>query len=94
MKIAFDGLSYLQKIRIAQAEIDCCPNTMVMDMLNDEEVWEDIKNHPSYVLGCIEKEIYLSKGLLNDAEYEVKAKYAYSIYMSVKNVLDKGERLT
>lgn len=94
MKTEFDDLSYLQKIRIIQAEVYCCPNTMVMDMLNEEEVWEDIRKHPSYVLGCAEKEVYLSKDLLNEAEYEIKAKYAYSIYKSVKSVLDKGSELT
>lgn len=89
----YEDLSYLQKTRIIQQEVDCCPNTYVMDVLDDEEMWDEIKQHPSWLKAQPHSDPYLWKDLMNDAEYDVKAKWALSVYNAVKAVLDKGEDL-
>jgi len=66
-----------------------------MDILNDEDVWDEIKQHASYLRADSYKDDpYAWKDYLNDAEYDVKAKWALSVYNAVKAVLDKGENLT
>ena len=92
-KMKFEDLSYLQKLRIAQADIDCCENTYIFDILNDEEVWDEIKQHPDWIRAAPETDPYVWKDLMNEAEWDVKAKYAFSIYKAVKSILDKGEAL-
>lgn len=89
----FEELSYLQKIRIVQQAIECCENTYVLDILNDEEIWDEIKQHPSWLAAQPNQDPYIWKDLMNDAEWDVKAKWALSVYNAVKDVLDKGDNL-
>lgn len=87
-------LTYLQKIRIIQQPLECCDNTYIFDMLNDEEIWDEIKQHPDYLAADTKGDPYVWKELMNDAEWDVKAKWALCIYEAVKEVLDKGDELT
>ena len=87
-------LTYLQKIRIVQQELDCCENTYLLDILNDDDIWEEIKQHPHWIKADAESNPYIYKDLMNEAEWDVKAKWAFSIYNAVKDILDKGGELT
>lgn len=90
----FESLTYLQKIRIVQQAVECCDNTYILDILNDEEVWDEIKQHPDWLSGTQEQNPLIWKDLLNEAEWDIKAKWAFYIYLAVKFVLDKGDNLT
>ena len=86
-------LTYLQKIRIIQQSLKCLDECYIFDILNDEEIWDEIKQHPDYLKADVKGDPYIWKDLMNSAEWEVKAKWAYCIYEAVKEVLDKGEDL-
>lgn len=89
----FEELTALQKIRIIQQPLKCLEECYILDILNDEEIWDEIKQHPYYLAADMKGDPYIWKSLMNDAEWEVKAKWAYAIYEAVKEVLDKGEDL-
>ena len=91
----FEDLTYLQRIRIVQQPIDCCENTYVLDILNDDEIWEEIEKHPDWVNAAkYPDDPYMWKDMMNEAEWDVKAKWALSIYNAVKEVLEQGDKLT
>lgn len=87
----FNQLSSLQKIRIVQQVLSCVEECYVLDILNDEEIWEQIRQHPDWLQGCKETDPYIWKDLMNNAEYEVKAEWAFCIYKAVKGVLERVE---
>ena len=76
-------LTYLQKIRIIQQPLECCDNTYILDILNDEEIWGEIKQHPDYLVADTKGDPYVWKELMNDAEGDVKDKWALCIYEAV-----------
>lgn len=92
--VSFEDLTYLQKIRIIQQEVDCCPNTYILDLFEgEEELWDEIKQHPDWLKAQPSSDPYEWKDLMQNAEWDVKAKWALSIYNAVKTVLDKGDKL-
>ena len=88
------SLTYLQSIRIWQAEIDGL--SFVGEILSPG-LADEVTSHPAYIKG---DEVWksgkqdIAKMHYEDAEIAITSEYAYRIYLAVKAVLDKGSDLT
>lgn len=88
---SYDDLSPSLQVAIAESGyIDGEGMTFLTDiLLQAEEINEEVKQHPQYIkaLEFVDKNP-VWKDLMGDAEREVSAKWAYLIYLHVKNIVE------
>lgn len=88
----YNSLTYLEAVRICQAEIGYhSVHSLVRDSLEEE-----ISEHPDTKAGnqLWDKDRMLSKMHFEDAEMIVCGEFAYRIYLAVKDVLERSKKGT
>lgn len=82
--------TYEEKCEIWNAKVG--ELTYMFDVINLNDIYDEVKYHELYIkaLPLVDRDP-IWKDLMGDAEIDVAIKYAYSIYLAVKGVIEKRD---